>query len=127
MPAVVINRENEAGDKFVLLKDADIGKMKVDNSREELKSRNLTVGGKKAELVKRLMKAMVDKVYVTVNRTTEPASTSVFDAGTNWVLLTPQDKTLDDTNSGTSFHAPTPNFLGMVSERILLEQRREIM
>lgn len=35
--AVVINSENEAGDKSVLLKDADIGKMKVDILRKELK------------------------------------------------------------------------------------------
>ena len=45
------------------------------------------------------------------NRTSEPAPTSIFEAGTNWLLLTQQDETFDDPNSGTSFHAPTPNFV----------------
>ena len=101
------------GDTFVLLTEAEIKGFKVDTLRKELKSRGLHVTGKKAELVERLEKAMVDKVCVAVTRNSEPASTNVFTPGTRWITLTPLDETLDDPNDGSAFHAPTPNFPGV--------------
>ena len=51
-------------DDIVILSDEDIKKLKVDGLKKELRCRGLSHAGKKAELVERLKKAMVDRVPV---------------------------------------------------------------
>ena len=48
--------------QFVLITDADIKKLKLDELRRELKARGLTTGGLKKYPKERPEKSMVDKV-----------------------------------------------------------------
>ena len=49
---------------FILITDEQLGKLKLDEMRQECKKRGLRIGGRKADLVDRLKKAMVDKVPI---------------------------------------------------------------
>ena len=65
-------------DNFVLISDAELVKLKVDELREELKKRGLPKNGLKAELKERLRKAMLDKVPIMRELTVEaPTQTAV--------------------------------------------------
>ena len=72
---------NEEGDDFLLLADDEIKALKVDGLRKELE-KGWTLYGQKAELVKMIQKAMVDRIYIVATYTNEAASVKVFGTGT---------------------------------------------
>jgi len=49
---------------IIILTDEEIKKLKVDDLKKELRARGLSHAGKKAELVERLKKAMVDRIPI---------------------------------------------------------------
>ena len=69
------NGDGDEGEvRFTLITDDDIGKLRVDGLRKELKTRGLSVKGLKRELVERLQRAMVDKVENVVVSNVEVAN-----------------------------------------------------
>ena len=73
-------------DDIVILSDEDIKKLKVDGLKKELRCRGLSHAGKKAELVERLKKAMVDRVPVLNIHQTSVAPNG-FPEKAKWRLL----------------------------------------
>ena len=64
--------------QFVLITDADIKKLKVDELRRELKARGLTTGVLKKDLKERLENSMFNKVSVTLYISEEADPPLVF-------------------------------------------------
>ena len=105
--AEVVVPMDVADAQFVLISDADIGKLRVDNLRTVLKMRGIGRSGLKAELVARLEKAMIDKVPLKNDQESEAANVAVFAAGAYWKVLKPEDTEVEDPTHSTQFHAPT--------------------
>ena len=93
-------------DTFVLISNDKIKKMKVDILQKELKIRGIGRGGLKKDLIHILEKAMVDKVPIEKEKTSEVANATVFLQGKNWKVLKPKDKVIEDPTDRTKFRAP---------------------
>ena len=71
---------------IIILTDEQIKKLKVDGLKKELRTRGLSHAGKKAELVERLKKAMIDRIPIidTIKMSTGPNG---FHPNAKWRLL----------------------------------------
>ena len=61
----------------------------------------------KKYLIKRLEQAMVDKVPIEKEKTSEAANATVLSQGTYWKVINTEDKVIEDATDGTNFRAPT--------------------
>ena len=94
---------------FIFIPYEEIKKMKVDELKQELKKRGVSMHGKKAELQERLTEAIRNKIAVV------PVSTRVlvadpknFPPTAYWRTLQPTGQVEDPTSdSGSQFHGPT--------------------
>ena len=71
---------------IIILTDDEIKKLKVVGLKKELRTRGLSHTGKKAELVERLKKAMIDKVPI-IDTITMSAGPNGFHPNAKWRLL----------------------------------------
>ena len=96
-----------ATEDFVLISDAYIKKLRVDNLRAELENRVLRRCGLRIYLVKRLQQAIIYKVPIKNDQATEVENINLFSSGNYWKVLDPEDIDIDDPTTITKFHAPT--------------------
>ena len=75
--------------QFVLISDDDIKNLKVDQLRQELKSRCLGIRGPNNKIKERLEKSMVNKIPMANIASEEEAPQHVFDNGVFWKTLAP--------------------------------------
>ena len=78
--------------QFLLIADAYIKKLKLDELFRKFKSRGLTTGGLKKYPKERLEKSMVDKVSVTSYISEEASPLLVFREGIRWKTLAPLEE-----------------------------------
>ena len=96
-----------ATEDFVLIIDADIKKLRVDNLRAELKKRGLGRGGLKGDLAEMIQQEIIDKVPIKNDQANEVAKKNVFAEGDYWKVIDTKDTDIDDPTTSTNFHAPT--------------------
>ena len=100
--------QNDNLPTFILIPDSELKKMRVDVLKKECKKRNLPTSGRKAELLERLQKAMVDQVPIATTGNAEaPQQQGVFSTGAYWQFLKPCEEPVQDPTEHTSFYAPT--------------------
>ena len=93
---------------FVLITDADISKMKVDELRTALDMRGISKKGLKNELVEKLKRAMVDKVGI-IDKETTCAPCNGFPSTAQWELIDSRslDTLQDPRNEVEDSYAPS--------------------
>ena len=89
---------------FILITDEQLGKLKLDEMRQECKKRVLCVGGRKVVLQDQLKKAMIDKVPIVNTEASVAPQPGLFQSGAYWEFLTPKSEPVEDPTEGTSFH-----------------------
>ena len=72
-------------ENIIISTDVEIKKLKVDGLKKELRTRGLSHVGKKAELIERLKKAMVDRIPI-IATITMPAGPNGFHPNAKWGL-----------------------------------------
>jgi SAP domain len=80
--------EEEEEDRFVLISDADIDKLKVADLKDELGKRGLSKNGKKGELCSRLMhRVPIRPVVAGVTRNNAGQQIAGFSVTAKWKVL----------------------------------------
>ena len=93
--------------------------MKVDILQKDMKIRGLGRGGMKKDLIHRLEQAMVDKVPMEKENTSEVANATVLSQCDYCKFIKPEDNIIEDPTDGTNLRAPTVdnNEVQMVKKR----------
>ena len=97
----LIRQEN-----IVIIDDDEIKKMKVDSLKAELRKRGISTSGKKAELVDKLKKAMVDKIPLVAEMTCSLAPNG-FDQRARWRLLSGSEVVNEPENKDPTLLDPS--------------------
>jgi hypothetical protein len=107
--AKVVEAE-EIVDRFVLISDVDIDKLKVAELRDEQVKRGLIKDGKKQELRVRLKEAMVHRVPCLDPEnqdTPSQAQIAGFSVTAKWKVLQPLEEVVQEPTNIFASHAPT--------------------
>ena len=87
--------------QLLIISDDDIKKLKVDQLRQELKSRGFGIRGLKNELKERLEKAMVNNISMVNTASEEEATQHVFGNGVFCETLALLEEPIKDPTVGT--------------------------